>query len=207
MFCPKQCALIHNEQIWAENHLTAEGQALHKKANEGPDESRPGIRILRALPVASQRYNLSGYCDIVEARSRNSRFKISELESVIPLEYKRGKPKSHRADEVQVCAQALCLEEMFQIEIPLGLIFYGEKRRRTEVPIDPLLRSLTIEIIEKTHALFASRCTPQSDYLKARCGNCSLFELCMPKRKERRRSAKNWFDETILSAPNKAQSP
>lgn len=179
---------------------------LHKKANEGPDETRPGIRILRALPVSSERYNISGICDIVEAHSRSSRFSLKNLSAVTPLEYKRGKPKSHRADEVQVCAQALCLEEMFQIEIPLGLIFYGEKRRRTEVPLNAALRALTIQIIEKTQQLFTAQITPQSDYIKARCANCSLLELCMPKRKERRRSAATWFNNAIVNTEEEPKS-
>jgi CRISPR-associated exonuclease Cas4 len=199
LFCPKQCALIHNEQVWAENRFTAEGQVLHKKANEGPDESRPGIRILRALPVSSEKYNLTGICDIVEARFSGKRFSPQNLQSLTPLEYKRGKPKSHRADEVQVCAQALCLEEMFQIEIERGCIFYGEKRRRTDVPLDATLRTLTVQIIEKTHSLFHSGITPQADYLKARCANCSLLDLCMPKRRDRRVSAANWFQESALT--------
>jgi len=197
LFCPKQCALIHNEQVWAENRFTAEGQVLHQKANQGPDELRPGIRILRALPVSSEKYLLSGICDIVEARFSGKRCARQNLQSLTPLEYKRGKPKSHRADEVQVCAQALCLEEMFQIRIDRGCIFYGEKRRRTEVPLDPELRALTCNIIEKTHALFQSGTTPQADYNKARCANCSLLSLCMPKRRDRRISAANWFQETI----------
>jgi len=197
LFCPKQCALIHNEQVWAENRFTAEGQVLHQKANEGPDESRPGIRILRSLPVSSDRHGLTGVCDIVEARFSGKRFSPANLQSLTPLEYKRGKPKSHRADEVQVCAQALCLEEMFGTTVDHGLIFYGEKRRRTEVPLDDSLRDLTLEIIEKTNRLFQSGTTPQMDYHKERCSNCSLIELCMPKRKSRRLSAAQWFSETL----------
>lgn len=201
LFCPKQCALIHNEQVWAENRFTAEGQVLHKKANEGPDETRPGIRILRSLPVSSEKYGLTGICDIVEARFSGKRFSPSNLESLTPLEYKRGKPKSHRADEVQVCAQALCLEEMFATSVDHGLIFYGQQRRRTEVPIDESLRCLTLDIIEKTHALFRSGHTPQEDYQKNRCGNCSLIDLCMPKRRTRRLSADNWFQEILTQSP------
>jgi len=200
LFCPKQCALIHNEQVWAENRFTAQGQVLHKKANEGPDESRPGIRILRALPVASEKYNLTGICDIVEARSSGKKFSIQQLRSLTPLEYKRGKPKSHRADEVQVCAQALCLEEMFQLKVERGAIFYGEKRRRTEVIIDKALRALTIDVIEKTQVLFQSGSTPQAEFIKARCDNCSLLELCMPKRRDRRVSADNWFQESLAAS-------
>lgn len=200
LFCPKQCALIHNEQVWAENRFTAQGQVLHKKANEGPDESRPGIRILRALPVASEKYNLTGICDIVEARSSGKKFSIQQLRSLTPLEYKRGKPKSHRADEVQVCAQALCLEEMFQLKVERGAIFYGEKRRRTEVIIDKALRALTIDVIEKTQVLFKSGVTPQAEFIKTRCDNCSLLELCMPKRRDRRVSADNWFQESLAAS-------
>ncbi len=197
LFCPKQCALIHNEQVWAENRFTAEGQVLHKKANEGPDETRPGVRILRSLPVSSAQYGLTGICDIVEARFSGRRFSPASLESLVPIEYKRGKPKSHRADEVQVCAQAFCLEEMFEAPVENGLIFYGQNRRRTEVPIDDSLRRLTRDIIEKTHALFRSKETPQQNYEKARCGNCSLIELCLPKRKSRRISAANWFQDSL----------
>ena len=206
LFCPKQCALIHNEQVWAENRFTAEGQVLHKKANEGPDETRPGVRILRSLPVSSQEHGLTGICDIVEARFRGRRFSPDSIESLVPLEYKRGKPKSHRADEVQVCAQALCLEEMFETTLDHGLIFYGQNRRRTEIPIDDTLRQLTLDIIGKTHELFRSKQTPQQDYEKGRCGNCSLIDLCLPKRKSRRISAENWFQDTLAQSPTEPET-
>jgi len=98
---------------------------------------------------------------------------------------------------VQVCAQAFCLEEMFEKPVENGLIFYGQNRRRTEVPIDDSLRRLTRDIIEKTHALFRSNETPQRNYEKARCGNCSLIELCLPKRKSRRISAESWFQDSL----------
>ena len=153
LFCPRQCALIHNEQVWAENRFTAEGQLLHKKANEGPDEHRASGSILRHLHVASRSLNLTGICDIVEK---------SPSGEYTPVEYKRGKPKSHRADEVQVCAQALCLEEMFTTEVHHGLIFYGKSRRRTEVILDEDLRQLTHEIISKTADLFATGHSPKA---------------------------------------------
>ncbi len=205
LFCPKQCALIHNEQVWAENRFTAEGQVLHQKANEGPDESRPGVRILRSLPVSSERHGLTGVCDIVEARFSGKRFTPANLQSLTPLEYKRGKPKSHRADEVQVCAQAFCLEEMFTTTVDRGLIFYGEKRRRTEVPLDEPLRRLTLEIIEKTHVLFRSGRTPSQDYQKERCGNCSLIDLCLPKKRTRRNSADDWFTGSLAQTPSETE--
>lgn len=184
LYCPRQCALIHNEQVWAENRFTAEGQLLHQKANEGPDEHRAHGSILRQLRVSSQKYNLSGICDIVE-QGRDG--------SLTPVEYKRGKPKSHRADEVQVCAQALCLEEMFQTTVTEGLIFYGKTRRRTPVKIDDNLRALTLQIIDGTRQLFADRSTPTASYEKSRCDNCSLIDLCMPHALRLKRGAKSWF--------------
>jgi len=188
LYCPRQCALIHNEQVWAENRFTAEGQQLHKKANEGPDEHRASGSILRQLRVSSREHNLSGICDIVE-RDRDG--------SLTPVEYKRGKPKLHRADEVQVCAQALCLEEMFQTTVTQGLIFYGKTRRRTPLPIDENLRALTLETIAGTRELFQIQATPSADYQKGRCDNCSLIDLCMPHALRLKRGAKSWFTSRL----------
>lgn len=188
LYCPRQCALIHNEQVWAENQFTAEGQQLHKKANEGPDEHRASGKILRQLRVSSDQYHLSGICDIVEQDNDGN---------LTPVEYKRGKPKSHRADEVQVCAQALCLEEMFQTNVAHGLIFYGKTRRRIPVPIDDELRSLTQEIIGATAALFSEGKTPLASYEKGRCDNCSLIELCMPHALRLKRGAASWFRQSL----------
>ncbi len=184
LFCPRQCALIHNEQVWAENRFTAEGQLLHKKANEGPDEHRSSGSLLRHLHVRSEKFNLTGVCDIVERAPDGS---------LTPVEYKRGKPKSHRADEVQLCAQALCLEEMFHTTIPLGLIFYGKTRRRKEIPLDASLHNLTESIIQETKELFLTGSTPKASYAKERCDNCSLHELCLPHSMSRKRGARAWF--------------
>jgi CRISPR-associated exonuclease Cas4 len=188
LYCPRQCALIHNEQVWAENRFTAEGQLLHKKANEGPDEHRASGSILRQLRVSSKKYNLSGICDIVE-KDRDG--------ILTPVEYKRGKPKAHRADEVQVCAQALCLEEMFHTTVARGLIFYGKTRRRTPLKIDDDLRTLTHQIIAGTTKLFADRSTPTASYEKGRCDNCSLIDLCMPHALRLKRGAKSWFKQNL----------
>ena len=152
LFCPRQCALIHLEQAWAENRFTAEGQVLHQRAHEGADETRPGVRITRGLPVASEALDLSGVCDVVEfhgdfsGRSRGRQAPV--IAAVVPVEYKRGKPKAHRADEVQLCAQALCLEEMTGLPVPFGHLFYGERRRRTEVAFDAELRGITQELLD-----------------------------------------------------------
>jgi CRISPR-associated exonuclease Cas4 len=190
LYCPRQCALIHNEQVWAENRFTAEGQLLHKKANEGPDEHRAAGSILRHLNVSSETLGITGICDIVE-KSRDGRY--------TPVEYKRGKPKAHRADEVQVCAQALCLEEMFQTSIPTALIFYGTTRRRTEVRLDDELRDLTISTIAAVREMKAGGVTPTADYDSRRCDACSLIDLCQPKALRLKRGAASWFAANLKS--------
>lgn len=190
LYCPRQCALIHNEQVWAENRFTAEGQLLHKKANEGPDEHRAACSILRHLNVSSETLGITGICDIVE-KSRDGRY--------TPVEYKRGKPKAHRADEVQVCAQALCLEEMFQTQIPTALIFYGTTRRRTEVPLDDGLRALTLSTIAAVREMKATGLTPSADYDSRRCDACSLIDLCQPRALRLKRGAASWFQSRLSS--------
>jgi CRISPR-associated exonuclease Cas4 len=190
LYCPRQCALIHNEQVWAENRFTAEGQLLHKKANAGPDEHRADGSILRHLNVSSEKHGITGICDIVE-KSREGRY--------TPVEYKRGKPKSHRADEVQVCAQALCLEEMFSVEIPNALIFYGTTRRRTEVPLDDGLRALTLATIAAVHEMKRNGLTPLAEYDARRCDACSLIDLCQPRSLRLKRGAASWFQAHLNS--------
>jgi CRISPR-associated exonuclease Cas4 len=193
LYCPRQCALIHNEQVWAENRFTAEGQLLHKKANEGPDEHRAACSILRHLNVSSETLGITGICDIVE-KSRIGRY--------TPVEYKRGKPKAHRADEVQVCAQALCLEEMFSVEIPNALIFYGTTRRRIEVPLDDGLRALALATITAVHEMKRSGITPTADYDSRRCDACSLIDLCQPRSLRLKRGAASWFQTRLNSEPS-----
>lgn len=198
LYCPRQCALIHNEQAWAENRFTAEGQLLHKKANEGSDEHRASGSILRHLHVSSEKYHLTGICDIVE-KSPSGKF--------TPVEYKRGKPKSHRADEVQVCAQALCLEEIFQTHIPTALIFYGKKRRRTEIPLDETLRALTLTTITAVHAMKQSGITTLAEYEKRKCDACSLIELCQPHALRLKRGASAWFQARLNTESTIGSSP
>jgi len=188
LYCPRQCALIHLEQAWAENRFTAEGQVLHKKAHEGPDETRAGVRITRSLPVHSYQLGVSGQCDIVEYHADGR---------IVPVEYKRGKPKSHRADEVQLCAQAMCIEEMLEVAIPGGELFYGEKRRRTAVAFDAELRRLVGETAAQLHAMMAARVTPQAEYAPRRCDACSLIGICEPHSLRHRRGAGAWFQNHL----------
>lgn len=184
LYCPRQCALIHIEQAWSENKFTAEGRVMHQRAHDGPDESRPGLRITRGLPVRSLELGLSGQCDVVEFHTDGR---------VLPVEYKRGKPKSHRADDVQLCAQAMCLEEMLGVSIASGCLYYGERRRRTDVAFDPALRELVAATAAAVHACFHSGTTPQADYEPRRCDACSLIELCQPRSLRFKRGAAAWF--------------
>ncbi len=219
LYCPRQCGLIHLEQVWAENKFTAEGQVLHQKAHEGADESKGGVRITRSLAVRSLVLGISGQCDIVEFHpasgdlrseisdlrgdaSEDSKFEISNLKCTaraVPVEYKRGKPKSHRADEVQLCAQAMCLEEMLGVTITSGCLFYGENRRRTVVGFDTSLRQLVRETIVALHAMIDSRETPMAEYLAKRCDACSLIDLCQPKALRFKRGAAAWFSAALKS--------
>lgn len=191
LFCPRQCALIHLEQVWAENRFTAEGRVLHERAHEGSDESRPGVRITRTLPVRSSQLGLSGQCDIVEFHKNGS---------VVPVEYKRGKPKSHRADEVQLCAQAICLEEMLSVPIERGYLFYGQRKRRTEVVFDSSLRALVERLARELHHLFEDRQTPAAIYESHKCDACSLIHLCQPRAFDRKRGVAAWFTAALVQA-------
>src|SRR5690606_24057205 len=131
--------------------FTAEGQVMHSRVHDGSNERRPGVRITRTLPVSSSMLGISGQCDVVEFHDDGR---------VIPVEYKRGKPKGHRADEVQLCAQATCLEEMLGVEIRSGFLFYGERRRRTEVEFDETLRELVRSTVTSIHRCVAEGRTP-----------------------------------------------
>jgi CRISPR-associated exonuclease Cas4 len=176
VYCMRQAALIHIERLWEENRLTAEGRVLHDVAHEpGDRKGRRGVRRVTALPIACRRLNIAGVADLVEFRAADGG------ETAFPVEYKRGKPKLHRADEVQLCAQALCLEEMTGRAVPEGALFYGETKRRLVVPFDAELRRLTEETAISFGALVAEGRTPPPVWRANRCRACSLIELCRPK--------------------------
>jgi CRISPR-associated exonuclease Cas4 len=190
LYCPRQCALIHVEQAWAENRFTAEGKVMHTRAHDGPDESRPGVRITRGMPVRSLRLGVTGQCDIVEFHADGR---------VLPVEYKRGKPKAHRADEVQLCAQALCLEEMLGIEVTRGALYYGERHRRTDVEFDRELRQLVEATAATVHDCFNAGRTPLAEYDPRRCDACSLIDQCQPKALRFKKGVAAWFNYNLLS--------
>ena len=183
-FCRRQWALIHIEQQWAENYRTTSGELMHKRAHdEAAVEKRGKLLVMRGLRIASAELGVSGQCDVVEFHQVKSGITISGYEgkwSIIPVEYKRGTVKEGREDEVQLCAQAMCLEEMFLTEIPKGYLYYGENKRRTEVLFDDALRAHVKEMCNEMHGLYQRGYTPKVKTNK-NCRSCSLKDLCLPK--------------------------
>jgi len=177
LFCERQCALIHVERLWAENRLTVEGRHLHEKADSGKGNARGGVRIVRGLMLRSLVHGLYGKADVVEFRPSGGA--DAAAAAPFPVEYKRGKPKKDGSDVVQLCAQALCLEEMLGTTVPAGAMFYGVTRRRVEITFDDALRGLTLRTIERLHELIRSRRTPPAVKEK-KCDRCSLLNLCLP---------------------------
>lgn len=194
VYCLRQAALIHLEHLWEDNRFTAEGQVLHVTVDKPGTRHARGVRRVTALPLASRRHNLTGVADLVEFRREGGR------EIPFPVDYKRGNPKLHRTDEVQLCAQALCLEEMTGEAVPAGALFYAQTKRRLEVHFDETLRAETVMAIEAMGQLFASRNTPPPTVKKERCRGCSLHDLCRPEivskpvRAWRRRMVENQLD-------------
>jgi len=186
-FCPRQCALIHIEQQWAENRFTAEGNILHERVDSQKSERQGAVRIVRTLPICSRLHGLSGQADVVEFHDDGT---------IFPVEYKRGRPKKDHCDEVQLCAQALCLEEMLDVEILSGALVYGQKKRRKEILFDSDLRTLTGEIIVATHLLIKSGQTPSAEYDK-KCESCSLLQLCLPKSCAAERSVNRYLQKML----------
>lgn len=175
LYCPRQCALIHIERLWAESRHTAEGRLLHERADRPHSEKRKGVRTVTAMPLLHPDLRITGIADVVEFHRNASG------ERALPVEYKRGRPKAHRADEVQLCAQALCLEAMLGTPVTEGALFYGQTRRRKDVPIDDTLRALTRTVIDETRAMIDSGRTPSAVYDAKRCDACSLIDLCQPR--------------------------
>lgn len=182
-FCRRQWALIHVEQQWSDNLHTAEGDVFHRRAHdETQTEMRGDTLIVRGLRVQSERLGISGICDVVEFHRCETGVTLAGREgrfSAYPIEYKKGAPKAHQADELQLCAQAMCLEEMLLCEIPEGSLFYGETRRRVRVPLTQELRAEVTQMLEEMHQYFRRGYTPKVRRHKG-CGACSLKELCLP---------------------------
>ncbi|HEW79231.1 MAG TPA: CRISPR-associated protein Cas4, partial [Phycisphaerales bacterium] len=174
LFCERQCALIHIEQLWSENLFTAEGRIIHEKVDTANREVRRNVRTEYGMPMRSMHLGLIGKADVVEFHRQEDGWQP------FPVEYKRGKAKENNCDKVQLCAQAICLEEMLDVEIEHGALFYGRTRRRLDVVFDNDLRTETEDTARKLHKLIESGITPGAEYSE-KCRNCSLVDLCMPE--------------------------
>ncbi len=170
VFCPRRCALMHVEGIWRDNEHTVIGSLLHDHADEPGYEAGDGVTLLRALPLYSERYGLTGKADIVELHDGEP----------IPVEYKKGKRRRFENDDIQLCAQAFCLEEMFACEVSRGFIYHAASRRRREVIFDWRLREETAATIKAVRKMLAAGHVPAAE-LKPRCDGCSLRGVCMPE--------------------------
>ncbi|MCG7985416.1 MAG: CRISPR-associated protein Cas4 [Candidatus Thiodiazotropha lotti] len=173
-YCPRQFALIHIEQAWAENQFTAHGRLLHERVDSYESEQRGDVRYERSISVLSKRLSIRGKLDLLEIRGKSEKI-------YFPVEYKRGKSKAEDWDRIQLCAQALCLEEMREIQIDSGALWYWQVRRREAVLFDEALRSVTHQTIEAAQGLMASSETPMPTTRKQLCRACSLYDLCEPE--------------------------
>ena len=190
LFCSRQFAILELEQYWSENFFTMSGKVLHCRVDLPGVRSGGRRRVEYSLPLCSRRLGLTGRADAVEFIVKG---KVSE---VYPIEYKRGKPKTERCDEVQLCAQALCLEEMMNQAIERAFLFYFETRQRVEVKIDGPLRQLTLENVMACHQLIIEKISPPAVYQRRKCAACSVADYCLPIRKEDVSSWKQ-FEEAL----------
>ena len=194
LFCERQCALIHVEQLWSENRLTAEGRIMHERVHHEDRQSRGRIRVEYSMSLRSLRLGLIGKADVVEFHREMDDSK--ERWIPFPVEYKRGRPKKDSSDKVQLCAQALCLEEMLDVDVPSGALFYGKIRHRQDVIFDEDLRSETEDTSARFHQLFEEGKTPKAVYSK-KCDNCSMKSLCLPKTVNKAKSIERYLLDAI----------
>jgi len=204
-FCERQWALIHIEQAWSENISTLEGRHLHEHADDPfADETRKEIRVVRAVPVVSDQLGLRGVADIIEFHRVDEGLEGTVISlknrkgwwKPYPIEYKRGHPKSDDRDAVQLCAQAIALEEMLNVTIKEGFIYYGKTRRREPVAMDKLLRDRVAELAGRMHEMMEQGKTPKATKGK-HCSLCSLTEICQPKLTIRHRSVKEYLAHMV----------
>ena len=172
-YCPRQFALIHLEQAWEENYFTAQGKVLHERVDAAEPEQRGNVRFERAVSVYSAMLGLSGKLDLLEIAGKTDK-------QYFPVEYKRGKPKVEDWDRIQLCAQAMCIEEMRGVKITGGAMWYWQERKREHVQIDSTLREVTLAAIAHAREILASYKTPMPTLNKSRCKACSLKEICAP---------------------------
>lgn len=204
-FCERQWAFIHIEQQWSENLLTVEGKHLHEKVDDPfANETRGDVVTLRAVSLTSYKLGFYGRADVIELVKAgkdeiDNTIEIADKQGrwkVMPVEYKRGKPKPDERDEVQLCAQAMCLEEMHNTIIEKGYLYYGETRHRHEVEFTYYLRTLVMNYANRMHELFSGGITPKPEY-KPHCRSCSLVDICLPKNIEGNESVNEYLERII----------
>lgn len=193
VFCPRQCGLIHLEGLWVENRLTAEGRILHGKAHQDHKESRGGVRVERGLALRSLVLGIVGKADVVEFHREAGAWRP------FPVEYKRGRPKAHDADRLQLTAQAVCLEEMLGVTVKQGALFYGAQRRREEVAFGPDLRRALAQAVGQIRAMLASGKTPPPSP-GPHCRNCSLRDQCLPGKTATAHSVRQYLTRMVAAA-------
>jgi CRISPR-associated exonuclease Cas4 len=203
LFCRRQWALIHVERQWQENVLTAEGRIMHKRVDDPFfTETRKGVIIARAVPVASYQLGFSGVCDVVEFTEAAEGVTLPGRKGLFqpaPVEYKRGKPKLEPSDEAQLCAQAICLEGMLSTSISTGYLYYGQTRHRHAISLTPALRELVHQVAREMHAYFKRGYTPRVKPFKG-CRSCSLAGVCLPTLQEKAMPASKYIRQQIESA-------
>ena len=180
VYCPRQCGLIHVDDVWHENLYTVRGNILHEKVDTDTYETRGTLKTVRGLRIHSFNFGITGRCDVVEFRESKNGIEI------MPVEFKSGEPKNDISDKVQLCAQAFCLEEMLDTKITTGAFFYGKIRRRDVVEIDNELRMQTENIIASVREIVSNKIIPKAEY-SAKCRNCSLQDICQPKAMNKRK--------------------
>jgi CRISPR-associated exonuclease Cas4 len=202
-FCKRQWALIHVEQQWAENLRTAEGRIVHERVDDPYfNESRGDVVISRAYPLVSYTLGLTGIADVIEYTRSDAGIPIPDHDGrwlMKPVEYKRGKPKIDERDEVQLCAQVMCLEEMFGVQIGEADFYYNEIRRRQHLKITDELRTFVSTLAEEMHRIFREGITPEAESGK-NCSQCSLIDVCVPKLTKKKSSVRNYIGRHILEA-------
>lgn len=201
-FCPRQWALIHIEKQWSENLRTVEGKQLHERV-DNPDffEARGSVLTARSVPLSSYSLGFYGVSDIVEFHAADEGgITIAGRKGKwlpVPIEYKRGSPKKDIIDEVQLCTQAMCLEEMLCTSIDYGYIFYGETKHRTKVLFDGELRKQVVKFSEQMHDLFSKQYTPKATKKDKSCRACSLVDVCVPKLGTKQASVSNYIKKYL----------
>jgi CRISPR-associated exonuclease Cas4 len=199
LFCERQYALIHLEQVWEENQFTAEGTVLHERVHVEHHESRRSFRQEYDMAVRSLQWGLIGKCDLVELWFSDD----GKVKNISPVEFKRGRQKESDVDRVQLCAQVLCLEEMFGTVIERGQLYYLQEYRRSDVVVDAILREKTAALIERIRMIQNTGMTPTAEYEKRKCEHCSLVDMCMPKTTGTKNKQVNRFIQTQLQLMRK----